>query len=101
RHTRSKRDWSSDVCSSDLLKLKNMLISLANQFPQNAPTFYNSESMQNLKSQIDNVSNYIIKHNSNISLYKQDFDEMVKEKDELRSEERRVGKESRAGGRNK
>src|SRR5699024_11325959 len=22
RHTRSKRDWSSDVCSSDLLKLR-------------------------------------------------------------------------------
>src|SRR5699024_11984129 len=23
RHTRSKRDWSSDVCSSDLRRLKN------------------------------------------------------------------------------
>src|SRR5699024_12229533 len=27
RHTRSKRDWSSDVCSSDL-NLKNYIISL-------------------------------------------------------------------------
>src|SRR5699024_11749141 len=24
RHTRSKRDWSSDVCSSDLLKKSNL-----------------------------------------------------------------------------
>src|SRR5207249_8506604 len=25
RHTRSKRDWSSDVCSSDLFALKNFI----------------------------------------------------------------------------
>src|SRR5699024_3574197 len=30
RHTRSKRDWSSDVCSSDLMG-----------FPQNGPAFAN------------------------------------------------------------
>src|SRR5699024_11283418 len=26
RHTRSKRDWSSDVCSSDLTKLLSLLV---------------------------------------------------------------------------
>ena len=78
--TKSFKEETNEISG---LKLKNMLISLANQIPQNKPTFYNSESIQNLKSQVDNISNYIIKHNSNISLYKQDFDEMVKEKDEL------------------
>ena len=77
------KSFKEEINGISGLKLKNMLISLANQIPQNKPTFYNSESMQNLKSQIDNISNYIIKHNSNISLYKQDFDKLVKEKDEL------------------
>ena len=77
------KNFKEEISEISGLKLKNMLISLANQIPQNKPTFYNSESMQNLKSQVDNISNYIIKHNSNISLYKQDFDELVKEKDEL------------------
>src|SRR5699024_10443479 len=30
RHTRSKRDWSSDVCSSDLTPLRSILPSLSN-----------------------------------------------------------------------
>src|SRR5207249_7263611 len=29
RHTRSKRDWSSDVCSSDLRRLESTVISSA------------------------------------------------------------------------
>src|SRR5699024_11421238 len=36
RHTRSKRDWSSDVCSSDLSELgdvtKSMLVLLLNDY---------------------------------------------------------------------
>src|SRR5699024_11294952 len=34
RHTRSKRDWSSDVCSSDLLSEK-IVISLDTEFIEN------------------------------------------------------------------
>ena len=77
------KSFKEEISEISGLKLKNMLISLANQILQNKPIFYNSECIQNLKSQVDNISNYIIKHNSNISLYKLDFDEMVKEKDEL------------------
>src|SRR5699024_11456720 len=30
RHTRSKRDWSSDVCSSDLLLQSNQIVLIKN-----------------------------------------------------------------------
>lgn len=65
------------------LKMKYMLLGLANQFPKDGHLFYSSENMQNLKSQVDNITNYIIKHNSNIQFYKDDFDSLIKEKDEL------------------
>src|SRR5204862_1802413 len=35
RHTRSLRDWSSDVCSSDLIGAYNRLVALRNRY-QNA-----------------------------------------------------------------
>src|SRR5699024_7682201 len=41
RHTRSKRDWSSDVCSSDLLNIfesASILLYLAEKFNQFLPT---------------------------------------------------------------
>src|SRR5699024_11991489 len=40
RHTSSKRDWSSDVCSSDLLHL------LASSYRLIFYTFYTNEDMQ-------------------------------------------------------
>src|SRR5207249_5138400 len=33
RHTRSKRDWSSDVCSSDLADHVHVLCNLTKKFP--------------------------------------------------------------------
>src|SRR5699024_1664673 len=43
RHTRSKRDWSSDVCSSDLgvsaLNLEQHGIEMISQFPVETSTF--------------------------------------------------------------
>src|SRR5699024_12031212 len=33
RHTRSKRDWSSDVCSSDLLPFAQFLPAAVGRFP--------------------------------------------------------------------
>src|SRR5699024_12128880 len=81
RHTRSKRDWSSDVCSSDLPGIR-----------RHDPNF---------------MAAYVVNHvlgggGLSSRLYKE-----VREKrglaysvyDALRSEERRVGKERSAGGR--
>src|SRR5207249_6063053 len=44
RHTRSKRDWSSDVCSSDLSFQSDTFAGLANSkiFPDNTPSTINS-----------------------------------------------------------
>src|SRR5699024_11734270 len=38
RHTRSKRDWSSDVCSSDLLS-KNVLLPINRSGDEEGATF--------------------------------------------------------------
>ena len=65
------------------LKLKQMLLDLANQFPKQGHTFYDSDNMRELKSNIDNISNYIISHNVDISIYKYDFDDLVSEKQKL------------------
>src|SRR5207249_8687775 len=37
RHTRSKRDWSSDVCSSDLQKAQRSLEELKNHLKKGVP----------------------------------------------------------------
>src|SRR5699024_11841700 len=34
RHTRSKRDWSSDVCSSDLSTKEQNIIEISSQSPE-------------------------------------------------------------------
>src|SRR5207249_5108838 len=62
RHTRSKRDWSSDVCSSDLF--------LAQGY---APTKHRVKLT--VKTDVQNITAFRL---------------------ELRSEERRVGKECRS-----
>src|SRR5699024_11740197 len=76
RHTRSKRDWSSDVCSSDLIEFSS--------FP---PTIY----LKSLESQ-----GKCDKHFP--SNYQQFFllllENQQKHLPQIRSEERRVGKES-------
>src|SRR5699024_11515426 len=76
RHTRSKRDWSSDVCSSDL-----------NYMAEKGKKYQESLDL------IDRTKAYEIEEA--IELVKQtakaSFDETVD-----RSEERRVGKESRS-----
>lgn len=77
--TKSFNEQINDISG---LKMKFMLLDFANKFPENGHLYYNSENMQNLKSQVDNITNYIIKHNPNIALYKDDFDELVKEKDD-------------------
>ena len=81
--TNLTKSFNEEINDVSGLKIKSMLLGLANQFPESGHLYYNSENMQNLKSQVDNITTYIIKHNPNIQLCKDDFDELVKEKDEL------------------
>lgn len=81
--TNLTKSFNEEINDVSGLKIKSMLLGLANQFPESGHLYYNSEKMQNLKSQVDNITTYIIRHNPNIQLYKDDFDELVKEKDEL------------------
>src|SRR5699024_11825056 len=77
RHTRSKRDWSSDVCSSDLLR-GNSQITTGINFLQLNP----------FRLQIGKADAVVLKET---------FGKSKPVASVRRSEERRVGKECRAG----
>src|SRR5699024_11951381 len=75
RHTRSKRDWSSDVCSSDLGTTTSTLSSAINQnafFLSDIPYLF--------------------------FMFSGRKDSANRKQMQIRSEERRVGKEGRARG---
>src|SRR5699024_12203975 len=87
RHTRSKRDWSSDVCSSDLShevfeEVHQSIVERAAAFPDGHGVRLHYPFSQKL------VCGYCGKH------YKR---RVNSGKIAWRSEERRVGKESRDG----
>src|SRR5437868_11431283 len=81
RHTRSKRDWSSDVCSSDLIGLPAALLRRVGA----VPSYY-------LK--------YFYAHDAVVARQREERPRAVAvaetERELLRSEERRVGKEWRS-----
>src|SRR5690606_40724459 len=82
RHTRFSRDWSSDVCSSDLsfASFKNVLPEhVEHGQPQTIETVNIAPSEKNFSTTIDERKECEL-----------DYDD--------RSEERRVGKECRARG---
>src|SRR5690606_40977709 len=95
RHTRFSRDWSSDVCSSDLAGVTMVVIkeSLLNKTDREIPNILNyakhieKESMYNTPSVFAVYTCYLtlnwLKNLGGIEAI------------EKRSEERRVGKESR------
>ena len=78
--TKSFREAQNEISSS---KLKDMLIDLANDLPEQTPNFYNSSGMEKLHSKIDTITDYIIYHSPETLSYKQDFDDIVKEKDDM------------------
>src|SRR5690606_39401802 len=84
RHTRFSRDWSSDVCSSDLTK--------RGTFNQPVTTFINSNISVGVKPDL-----YKIPQVSSSSFV--DYEKFLYEQGyyngSIRSEERRVGKERR------
>src|SRR5699024_11740683 len=79
RHTRSKRDWSSDVCSSDLVLRQQTWILLPWRFFQRRCSPLASDQSLHLSAYCVAFSNKVLSF-----LRHQE-----------RSEERRVGKESR------
>src|SRR5699024_11782343 len=95
RHTRSNRDWSSDVCSSDLLADQMTARNLCRRWADLVP--YAARSIRSLaifggRRNMDTFGNTINRLNSFgaikvVSLLKKE-----------RSEERRVGKECRRRG---
>src|SRR5206468_9797993 len=91
RHTRSDRDWSSDVCSSDLkegftLGSRVLVFDKVRVDPQ-APGAYGARITYNipLDHSRDSASSLHMAH------------AVVEGASRVRSEERRVGKECRAG----
>src|SRR5699024_11533792 len=84
RHTRSKRDWSSDVCSSDLFSSGDFQALLLQKFPER-------EGMVFLENQVAEYDKkrILIKDFIQTNLF-------VTDESSARSEERRVGKEGKA-----
>src|SRR5699024_11525551 len=94
RHTRSKRDWSSDVCSSDLLPANgpvniNHQFGLTNSGPSMAPS---GPLYQNANEQ------YLSLLQRQQQLYHDAAAFAASYRGPARSEERRVGKEWMSGG---
>src|SRR5690606_39739971 len=85
RHTRFSRDWSSDVCSSDLRKPQHLRQQRQGAGPHQRPP-------QGLHATQDDVKQHL---NGPCETKVARADEVVQVG---RSEERRVGKEGRARG---
>src|SRR5687768_3090155 len=90
RHTRCSRDWSSDVCSSDLVAC-----GLKRGF-----TFYFHEQGQAWRPRSDRANELLVAASPHDQIadthwYRPDFDHLLVQlaQAEGRSEERRVGKE--------
>src|SRR5690606_41122384 len=99
RHTRFSRDWSSDVCSSDLSQ-NHFGVDIVSA--DNEPVKSIADGTVILASWTLETGYVITVQHSNelISIYKHNSVLLKKLGDPVRSEERRVGKERRTGGRN-
>src|SRR5690606_39817984 len=89
RHTRFSRDWSSDVCSSDLKKA--LIINGTTVYLLSAK---NPETMDYTLCGIDKA---LLIDNSGVYRDKKSLGKHLKAKGVDRSEERRVGKEDSCG----
>src|SRR5206468_9879119 len=84
RHTRSDRDCSSDVCSSDLI---NIRLLVSDRSVENAPTVREEKGLIVIAGEGCDLDRWAKSHPASLVLdvYNED----------VRSEERRVGKECR------
>src|SRR5207253_7017267 len=90
RHTRWPRDWSSDVCSSDLRCYMDGEVSIT---VRDEGKGFDSNTVEDPTSH----ENLLFTHGRGIYLMKTLMDEVLfEENGSVRSEERRVGKEWRS-----
>src|SRR5699024_11958654 len=68
RHTRSKRDWSSDVCSSDLST--DELVIIESYFHQNASVSKISEQIGRARQTVHNVVTFLKDGHTALDFYK-------------------------------
>jgi len=61
----------------------NKLINIANQFPKEGSLAYESENMLSLRSDINDLIDYLIKKDDTCKQYKDDFINLAKYKDEM------------------
>src|SRR5699024_11396971 len=97
RHTISKRDWSSDVCSSDLddtYHLPYLFINKSADYPK-AMGF--ELSLKTLSDDTYQYQLYVTEPAKRVTVDLYDPDTLIYQR-HFRSEERRVGKECRYGG---
>src|SRR5690606_40393980 len=87
RHTRFSRDWSSDVCSSDLTYHTGRVLVDPEVFKRVTGESFNAETVtvEALEQYVDETDAAVEKFNADLH-------------GPERSEERRVGKEWRGGG---
>src|SRR5699024_12023355 len=89
RHTRSKRDWSSDVCSSDLTLARDYeSVSSITEWAQRLPENCFFQSHRSFIVNFEHVSDF---DHTLIHLCSRQYSEYLTRR--KRSEERRVGKE--------
>src|SRR5699024_11448451 len=94
RHTRSKRDWSSDVCSSDLAKTNDVRQSDSTKSSNGCYAIFNANYDYCFRLFLPGSIGIVLGsrkylYGSSDSFYSKTYDE------KCRSEERRVGKECR------
>src|SRR5207249_6261897 len=93
RHTRSKRDWSSDVCSSDLITRVAEVMNEAALHagaPQGAISWMTTVTLEGTQELMKHRDVAVILATGGMGLVRAAYS--------ARSEERRVGKECRCGG---
>src|SRR5207249_9755987 len=94
RHTRSKRDWSSDVCSSDLVSAGNAVVLTLN--PGNFP--HGTLAISDRTGAVEFSSPTHEFWGGDSWTYTGPWKSVSMVRTTSRSEERRVGKEGRGGG---
>src|SRR3712207_8094837 len=83
RHTRYWRDWSSDVCSSDLLNLIHELEAKGAALTVLEPSFSTKDATVSILLMV-------------LGMVAEMERRFIRERQQVRSEERRVGKECRS-----
>src|SRR5207247_6470944 len=91
RHTRSTRDWSSDVCSSDLAVVVDAEVTVSDEVNNHS---FTTRTDQQGRYKVEGLSAGIY----TLVVSAKGFSEGRKEAVKVRSEERRVGKEGGCRG---